>query len=134
MGHCSEGVVTATGVMVWPGWVGVMTWFMMISTSDSCQVGQAVPHTSRAVVSDDGESDGSATATPGTVMAANPTPSVTANAPTRPMYLPVLIAPSLRRCEGGTAPSASGQVPLGKSSLRRGVTNAVAHHCNPARR
>ena len=56
MGQNPEGVVTATGVMVspgWDGWVGVMYWFMMISTSGSCQVGQLVPHTSNTVESAD---------------------------------------------------------------------------------
>ena len=70
-----QGVVTATGVMVWPGWVGVMNWFMMTLTAASCQVGQPPPHTSRAVESDDGASEGSANAAPGAVTAANPTPS-----------------------------------------------------------
>jgi hypothetical protein len=36
---------------------------------------------------DEPESDGSATATPGMVATAEPTPSATANAPTRPIYL-----------------------------------------------
>jgi hypothetical protein len=36
---------------------------------------------------DDDELDGSAYATPGVVAMAAPTPRVTANAPTRPMYL-----------------------------------------------
>ena len=56
MGQNPEGVVTATGVMVSPGrdgWVGVMNWFMMISTSGSCQVGQPLPHTSNTVESAD---------------------------------------------------------------------------------
>ena len=43
MGHASSGVVTATGSMSWPGWVGAMNWFMMTSTWASFHVGQAGP-------------------------------------------------------------------------------------------
>lgn len=47
MGQASFGAVTATGVMVSPsvgGRVGLMNWFMMISTLAASQVGQVVPH------------------------------------------------------------------------------------------
>ena len=85
-GQSSLGVVTATGVMVSPGavgWVGVMNWFMMTSTSASFHVGMPDPPNIKAVESD--ESAASAIVTPGAAAAAIPTPSVTANAPIRPM-------------------------------------------------
>jgi hypothetical protein len=51
-GHASSGVVTATGSIVWSaglGWVGMMNWFMMASTSALCQVGVMVPPMINAV-------------------------------------------------------------------------------------
>jgi len=49
-----------------------------------------------AELDDELESDGSASATPGMVAIAVPTPSATANAPTRPIYLacPIFGLPS----------------------------------------
>jgi hypothetical protein len=42
VGHPSSGVVTATGPIVSPEWVGAMNWFMMTSTSASFHVGRLV--------------------------------------------------------------------------------------------
>ncbi len=68
IGQTSLGVVTATGVMVWPGWVGVMNWFMMTLTLASLQVGQVPPHNIRAVGSDSDSAD----ATPAPFMTGTP--------------------------------------------------------------
>jgi hypothetical protein len=150
MGQASDGVVTATGVMVWPGWVGVMNWFMMISTSGSCQVGQVSPHTNRAVESADNfkvDDTGGGTAAAVTTSAATPmdivtrvalrrtfpTPSATASAPTRPMYfaVPIIRPPSLSRRNGGHRFRC--RASRWKSSLACGGRNSVVHHCNLAR-
>ena len=104
--------------MFWPGWVGAMYWFLMSLTSASLGVGTVVPPMINAVESSsDGSNDehllesaGSAYATAGVVATANPTPSATANAPTRPMYFVVLIVvpPSMsRRNEGHRGGSSS---------------------------
>jgi hypothetical protein len=53
MGNPSSGVVTATGSIVWPGWVGAMNWFMITSTSASFHVGMEVPPMIKAVESAD---------------------------------------------------------------------------------
>ncbi|WP_242453493.1 hypothetical protein [Mycolicibacterium sp. P9-64] len=97
--------MTATGVMLWPGWVGVMNWFMMTWRSASRKVGQPPPHKSSAVESADSFTAGDTSETRAgttvavTTTAATPTdtvirvamgrnlpmPSATANAPIRPM-------------------------------------------------
>ena len=106
----------------------------------SSGVGMVVPPMIKAVESGDGESNdehllesaGSAYATAGVVATANPTPSATANAPTRPTYFAVLIVgpPSM---SGGRMATGSGGVPLWESSLPFGATSPVARYCNLAR-
>jgi hypothetical protein len=54
-------------------------------------VGQVAPQTIRAVKSGDGESAALAVGAAGAADVANPTPSATANAPTRPTNLAVLV-------------------------------------------
>ena len=73
-----------------------MYWFLMTSTKYSSGFGTVVPPMIKAVRSGVElvpQFASSANATPGGIVAAKPTPSATANAPTRPMNfaLPMMI-------------------------------------------
>ena len=94
-GHTSSAVVTLTYSMSWRGCVGAMNCFLKDSTQKSSGVGMPLVPMTKAVRSD-GASAGSANATPGVLATAIPTPSATANAPTRPMHfaVPIAVPPS----------------------------------------
>lgn len=72
---------------------------------------------------DELESDGSATATPGMVATAEPTPSATANAPTRPIYL---TCPIMAPCwMGFPAPGNTTPSTISKGSNRVNISGSV---------
>ena len=118
MGQNSSGVVTATASMAWPGWVGVMNWFMTVSNigvvgrraggpaHDQGAVESVVPvHTAgdsrrnrrpaQLWPSPQGRRRRSTQSARVAVRRRFPIPSATANVPMRPMYvaLPIVVPP-----------------------------------------
>ncbi len=127
----SWGVVTATGLIVWPTCIGAMNWFMMTLTSASFQVGIVVAPKIKAVLSGGGTSadDADANGATGAIPINTATPIETV---VRVMANPCVTHSRSPVHMSERHPLRRSRSPRSESSPTFGTTNSVAPYCNLA--